>query len=290
MNNAKQTNTAAIVVTYFPDELVTARIRALLTQFPKVFVVDNSATKASASLLQQLQDDRVHLRLNSSNLGLATALNQGMWDALDHGYTWGVTFDQDTLAFQNMLGTLVDIQNRIGRERQIIGSNYHDLCRGTLRSDCQALWQARKTVISSGMLFPLSLAQHIGGFREDYFIDSVDHEFCLRARAHNFQIVMSCEPLMDHSIGNALTYSSRWLRSFMPYDHAPQRKYYMMRNTLRTIGMYWRQEPLWCLCQLIRLNMEFATAALFEGQRREKLAACVAGTRHALQGRTGQMP
>lgn len=289
MSNAQQTNTAAIVVTYFPDELVTVRIQALLMQFSKVFVVDNSAPRTAANPLELLHDDRIHIRLNSSNLGLATALNQGMRDALDHGYAWGVTFDQDTLASQNLLETLIKIQNSIGRVRLIIGSNYHDVCRGKLRSVCQALWQTRKTVITSGMLFPLSPAQHIGGFRDDYFIDSVDHEFCLRARAHNFQIAMSCDPLMEHTIGNVPAYSIGWLRNFMPYNHPPQRKYYMIRNTLRTVGLYWSWEPLWCLRQLIRLNVEFAAAVLFEDRRREKLAACITGLRHALQGRAGPL-
>lgn len=31
------------------------------------------------------------------------------------------------------------------------------------------------------MLLRLEFAKAIGGFRDDYFIDSVDHEFCLRA-------------------------------------------------------------------------------------------------------------
>lgn len=67
----------------------------------------------------------------------------------------------------------------------LIGGNYWNTHaqRHFLHARRALLFRERKTLITSGMLIPLSLFGKIGMFREDYFIDSVDHEFCLRARA-----------------------------------------------------------------------------------------------------------
>lgn len=290
MSYAKQSNTAAIVVTYFPDEHVAERIHALRSQFPGIFIVDNSATQSVAQRLDSLRAAAVSLRFNPRNLGLAAALNQGVQDALDQGYEWAVSFDQDTLAYPNLLAELVHIQNSIGRDRVIVGSNYHDTRRGGPRSNTQPLWQRKKTVITSGTLFPLALARQIGGFRDDYFVDSIDHEFCLRARRHGLEIVMSGEPLMRHDIGDALASQASWLRSLMPYNHPPRRKYYIFRNTLQTVKDYWREEPLWCLRQLARLSLELTSVILLEKPRKEKLSACLTGLRDAVKGQLGGLP
>jgi rhamnosyltransferase len=108
------------------------------------------------------------------------------------------------------------------------------------------------------------VALAIGGFREDYFIDQVDHEFCLRARAHGHQVVISRKPVMAHSVGESGGVWMPWL-GVLP-NHPPVRKYYIARNTVVTVKGYWRREPQWCLRRLARLLLGLGGMFFLEKQ------------------------
>jgi rhamnosyltransferase len=143
----------------------------------------------------------------------------------------------------------------------------------------------QKTVITSGTLVDAPFARSIGGLREDYFIDQLDHEFCLRARAHGGRVVISREPLMEHSVGEA---GGAWLPWVGPLPkHSPVRKYYVARNSLVTIARYWRTEPDWCLRRATRLLVGLPLMAVLERQRIAKVRAFFAGITDALRGRMG---
>ncbi len=142
----------------------------------------------------------------------------------------------------------------------------------------------RRTVITSGTLMSLELFKNIGGFREDYFIDSIDHEYCLRARANGYPVVMSCKTLMSHSIGRPGPRGGH----FLAFDHPPVRKYYMARNTLVTLKTYFWREPAWAVRQLARLIVEFLSIVFVEGDKRNKGHAFFWGLVDAVRNKMGR--
>ena len=84
----------------------------------------------------------------------------------------------------------------------VIGGNYFDTKRAVMK--CRQYLRPmpeRKTVITSGCLVDAAFAREIGGFRDDFFIDQVDHEFCLRTRANGRRVAISAKPVMQHSVG-----------------------------------------------------------------------------------------
>jgi rhamnosyltransferase len=87
--------------------------------------------------------------------------------------------------------------------------------------------------ISSGSLYRVAALQEIGGFREEYFIDFVDHECHLRLRRAGWSIWWDRESTLYHKLGKLqkMTKEGLWI------EHAPFRYYYMARNM--TEG-YWR--------------------------------------------------
>src|SRR4051812_37127020 len=89
----------AIVVAYFPDEKFNERLQAVLPQVARVVVVDNTPPGSAApKLADSLKDPaKVHLISNRANLGISAALNQGLHHALEAGFKWALTLDQDTL-------------------------------------------------------------------------------------------------------------------------------------------------------------------------------------------------
>lgn len=283
-------NTCAVMVTYHPDEGFPERLERVRSQFPLVIVVDNGSQPSVISS-NQTGLPHVHFVENQSNLGIAVALNQGVNLALQKEFEWIVTFDQDTLLSPDLLATLLEVYENSGGGNVMIGSNYRDVHRKRNFVQCantEVSFQKRKTVITSGTLVPLSLFKAIGLFREDYFIDSVDHEFCLRARAHGCQILISCRPVMEHSIGAHVENASR-LRQFMSFNHSSARKYFIARNTIATVKLYFFQEPLWGMRQGCRLLSDFASILIFESEKLKKTTAFLVGVAHGIIGKMGSI-
>lgn len=282
-------NTCAIVVTFNPDMQFPERLARILNQFGNVFLIDNGSSPTSKAMLVESTDTpRLHVQWNAVNHGIAAALNQGVALAERAGFEWAVTFDQDTVIHPNLLQTLLEVAGLHTPRAVLVGANYRDIHRGKNAGRCTKPGERqmkRKTLITSGTLLPLHFTDSIGGFREEYFIDSVDHEFCLRASANQCDVVMTCAPLMDHRIGMPAAGGS-FFRHFSS-NHPPLRKYFIARNAVATIRAYMLREPFWSIRQVFRLLAELASIVLHEGQKRQKASAFARGLWHGLTGRTG---
>ena len=77
-------NTAALIVSYYPDHDFQQQLAALSTQFAAVFWVDNTADTAADPILNI--DTALHYFPQNSNIGLAAALNVGGEAALRAGF------------------------------------------------------------------------------------------------------------------------------------------------------------------------------------------------------------
>lgn len=275
-------DTLAIVVTYFPDADLPHRLHLLQKQFGMVVVVDNGSQGQALEMLMELAAPSLMVILNTSNEGIATAMNQGLIYAKNQGYSNVVTFDQDSTILPNFLENLRNAEKALGEPIAIIGSNYVDSHRARKRHhnlDSLPIKEVR-TVISSGMFFPLALSDRIGGFLDELFIDGVDHEFCLRARKHGYKVWLLLEPGLHHEIGSPMDTNNSLLKRFLPYNHPPQRKYYIARNTLHNIRSYWKQEPLWCIKRSAAILLKFSVA-MCHVQRKQHLSALLLGMRDA---------
>jgi rhamnosyltransferase len=280
----------AVVVTYFPDVACVDRIRQALQQVDRLVVVDNTppdtSTLALKAALQALP--QVQLIENQANKGIAEALNQGLKFAASEGYEWLLTLDQDTQCHSEMVKALVRLSTVCSPKPLVIGSNYFDPQAKRTKvpaSECDDDFLVQKTVITSGSLIYVRQALSIGGFRADYFIDQVDHEFCLRARANGYAVIISRKPLMTHSVGRPGGVSLPFL-GVLP-NHPPVRKYYIARNTVVTVAAYWRKEPAWCLRRLTRLFLGLIEMALLEEHRVRKVRAFAGGVFDGLRLRMG---
>lgn len=283
-------NTCAIIVTHFPDEAFPGRLRSIRNQFATVIVVDNGSARACLEMLRTLDESpQIRLAENPVNLGVAAALNRGIDLALESGFEWVVTLDQDTQIADDLFAVLIAVYENHGQGDVMIGGNYWNAHKQRDFIQCiddKAVFLERKTLITSGSLIPAALFKTIGMFREDYFIDSVDHEFCLRARRHGWRMLISCKPVMSQCIGTRVENASR-LRRSIAFNHSPVRKYFIARNTLATVRSYLTQEPAWCVRQGFRLLADFASILLFEEKKLKKSTAFIVGIIHGFVGRMG---
>jgi rhamnosyltransferase len=153
-----------------------------------------------------------------------------------------------------------------------------------------ALWEELDYVITSGSLISLAAYTAIGPFREELFIDYVDMDYCLRARARGFRVIKTRTPLMTHAIG-AYT-QHRWLgKTKWTTNHSPDRRYYIARNDtvmLREYGNY--PAGLWRWKSFVRSFRLCKRIALYERMKLPKIMAVGQGWWHGVRGRLGPRP
>lgn len=275
-------NTALVLVTYYPDEQVKARIQTLSTQFKKVFVVDNTPASQSTDSIYPIIS--IHLISNSINAGLGRALNQGCEAAKACKFEWVITLDQDSVLQAGFLQSQLACWSTSAFKPFLLGSNYISESRqeSPARFPVGSYSRQCKTVITSGTLMHLGTWHQLGGFREDFFIDSLDHELCLRARAQGLKVARNGEIHMRHTIG-----TTRRGQKWLPFNHPPLRKYTSTRNTVRTILEYGLYEPLWALKKIAGILYEVASVVLLESSKKHKLQAMQAGITDGFKNRLG---
>jgi glycosyltransferase involved in cell wall biosynthesis/GT2 family glycosyltransferase len=282
----------AVIVAFHPDAGFSARLRTIAGQVGAIVVVDNTpaAARRNSIDLPPTLTDRALLLENPDNLGIATALNQGLAQARVWGFRWLLTLDQDTLVQEDLVDILLEVAGACGEEVAVIGANHLDERNGRTEVDAQGpgTWNERKTVITSGSLLRMSAAQVIGGFREDYFIDQVDHEYCLRVRSQGGRVVITRKVAMRHSVGEEGGIRLPWL-GVLP-SHSALRKYYIARNSITTVASQWRHEPGWCVRRMLRLFSGAVLMLLLESRRSLKLKSFVLGVSDGLRGRMGPCP
>lgn len=279
-------NICAIVVTYFPDQGLYDRVTRTKAQVAHVVIVDNASDEDTFKRVQGLCEPGIDVIRNPVNLGIAAALNQGLLFARDKGYPWVLCLDQDTVPDQDMVPALLKVLDEFPDESRIamVGSG-RVLHPGTKRKRSQnERWAIAETVITSGSLLQVNAAQKIGPFREEFFIDCVDFEYCLRARSMGFKIIEILAPKMQHTVGNPRTLHMLWWKTHA-YNHRPWRSYYIVRNFVVLIREYILKEPWWIIRMGYATAKAMTVAVFLEESRILKLRYSLVGFYDGLVGR-----
>lgn len=288
----EQERICAVVTAYFPDAAFGQRLAHVLPQVDALVVIDNTpgggCTKRLDSLFSQTQHATV-IELGD-NKGIATALNKGLDHALANHCSLMVSLDQDSVCYPDMIDTLMTVRNEVPIQTAVIGGNYFDARNGISKIPVSGNknWILQKTVITSGCMIETSIAKELGGFREDYFIDQVDHEFCLRMRAHGYAVAMTRKPVMSHSVGEDNGPSIPVL-GILP-GQSPSRKYYVARNSLITIANHFHTDTTWCFIRLFRLVLSLPLTLVLEEHRLTNAKAFLLGCLDAARRRMGPCP
>lgn len=184
-----------IVVLYRPKREFVANIRSYLKGVDRLIVWLNSAVdKDSLSLMER---DNVIILGTGENLGIGAALNKAVAYALDNGFTHLLTMDQDSsfdpVTFCKYRDEIdLNTDNKVGCFAPDHGWNDIDDKTGIV-----------KTTITSGAVYPISVFNEVGLFRDDFVIDGIDTEFCYRLRSKGYSISCVRHIGMNHHLGNS---------------------------------------------------------------------------------------
>jgi rhamnosyltransferase len=276
----------AILVSYHPDAELPSRAARILEQAGALVIVDNGSGAATQEMLRRIAaDSRVALVLNAANLGIASALNSGVEHARAAGFAWVLLLDQDSDLHEGMLRSLIEVRAAYPEPARVavIGAGIAE----ETRPAPATAWEEVESVITSGSLIPLTVHAALGPFRDDFFIDYVDTEYCFRARARGYRVIRTTKPLMSHTIGAPTRHDVLGIQKWTT-NHSPDRRYYIARNDtvlLREYGGY--AFGSWALKSLGRRVRTCKRIVLYENSKARKLAAVWAGWWDGVRGRLG---
>lgn len=289
----------AVVVSYRSDQRrLVQQFERLLPQVSAIVWVDNASGDDLRALKGRWPVERLHTIWLRDNQGIGAAQNRGIERALTLGATHVLLMDDDSLPAPTMVQHLLAAlaahpqaaavgASHLDPRRQTERAPFSVVTEGRLRwlgcSNTQQIWEVDH-VIASGCLIPAAVLQAVGGMREDFFIDWVDIEWCLRVRERGGRIYGVCAAQLEHPLGDKVV---RVLGHEIPW-HAPWRHYYQARNfvlmlrTSRLAGMY--------KCQMVfrQLRRCIVFSTLVPG-RWQYCKMWMLGLLHGCQGRSGPL-
>ena len=234
-------NIAAVVILYNPESSIVKNISSYIDQVEKLYAIDNSE-KLDNSLIEKIKRlHKVEYIPNKTNLGIAAALNIGANKAIEEGFDYLLTMDQDSEASATLVTTLLEgfsIDSKVALVSPIV---YHRKGKRVQQKTEKSFEQ----VISnwtSGSLLDLHVFKTSGGFDEKLFIDYVDHEFCLRLNKMGFKIFLCNKSFLKHDLGR-IEEINLIFRKVYPTNHSAVRLYYRARNRFYVKHIYEKYIP-----------------------------------------------
>lgn len=282
----------AVVVSFHPDPDFPARVNRIMGEVGALVIVDNGSGEAALRMLAELsREPGISLELNGENLGVARGLNIGIRRARLLGYEWVLLLDQDSELDAGMVKDLIAAHASFPEPARlaVLGAGFRDVHKPEmeLSNPLGVPWEEVESVITSGSLLSLATFDRIGPFRDEFFIDYVDSEYCFRARAQGYRVAKTRKPLMSHAIGasthHAILGIGKWTS-----NHSADRRYYMARNDTVMLkeygGFRWGN---WAFKSFGRRVRTCKRIVLYEDRKLSKIGAVAHGWWDGVRGNLG---
>lgn len=283
-----------LIVTYNPPEEIFKQQLAALKDL-QVIIVDNGSNADLIAFLntwiEQLPDKRKLIELGQ-NLGIAAAQNRGMALAKSLGYQFVLLLDHDSIPSDGLLTQMLETakaQLKHDKQFAALGARLVDprskkevgfssMKKGVWRT-CRCMNDDELVLCeflnSSGSFIYLPAWEEIGLFDEGFFIDHVETDWYMRARALGFHVYGSCRGVLHHYLGDAIV--KFWFFGWrtMPHRSGP-RHYTIVRNSLwmyrrRYVPFSWKANNF---CKLLFTLVFFS---LFDNERGKQFTCILRG-------------
>lgn len=288
-----------LVIAYHPDEYFYEVYENLARKSRwHVLVYDNGGTDRL-----RLERQGAVILGDGRNDGIGIAINAGLTWASDHSSSVLVTFDQDSRVLPDTIDRLVDAFGEAQRKFDrvaCLGPVFYDVrneselfpivrIKGVrvikiAPSSLADSLEPSSFIITSGMVINLSCLPEVGGFDEDFFIDYVDTEWCLRAVARGYFVINATQIRLPHSLSDkpVAKFAGR-----LYLEYSDLRRYYQNRNAVLMLGK--PHVPFgYKFYLLVTLVYRVFAWTLKSSHRKLTIKACLRGIFDGLRGRSGK--
>lgn len=214
----------AVIATYYPEkELLTKDYSSFADNVDKVIIWENTPVK-DAQKFHYLPEEQVEYMSNGCN-SISKALNTVWHYAKDNGYDALLTMDQDSY-FENFKEYKEWAERSIAEEPCICSPWYFDKMTDPMVFN-------QNHVITSGMVIPISILDDINGYNEDFDIDAIDIDLCLRAKNKGYKIFQNNQFRLNQRFGQV--YEKKVFdKVFSGAEYNSKRLLYIFRNYIIT--------------------------------------------------------
>jgi rhamnosyltransferase len=274
-------NSVAIAVTFNPDDAVLENLKKLKSQFRFIVIIDNSPVSAVGKIKSAFASlDGISFLENQNRNGLAGALNLGVKQVYASQLSgWIFWFDQDSEIHPDFLQKISKALQQISldyRRNSLFGVNYEDGKTAPQKFSESVI--KINTVITSGSFTRVENLNRLGLCVDEFFIDSIDHEYCLRAQRNGMDVRYITTPVMKHSLGAIEMRTLLWKRNIIVTNHSPMRWYYFARNFIFTSVEGLPSSFAWTIEHGYSLFKNFIKMLFLEQNKLKKVTAVVSGS------------
>lgn len=272
-----------IVILYYPPKDIMTNINSYIDVLNELIIWDN--TPGGCRIDSPGKENIRQMGINE-NVGIGTALNEAVKYATANGFTHLLTMDQDSGFVDEDCNKYIDIIKQANLQA-IFAPNY--LIHGQKLYEEQISFIETETTMTSGSIYPVNIFDKIGLFREDFFIDAIDIEFCLRAKQNGIPTLIIPAVYLSHQAGyQKKKYKFLW-KTFYPNEYSAERSYYIVRNGLVSKKLYPYAE-YWKGYLYYWFYKRIFFVILYENHKLSKLKGLIRGYIHGKKEKTGKQP
>lgn len=292
--NFESSRIASVTVTYNPDlRLLERQLNAIPAGCFKV-IVDNGSENKSQLVKTFGNRSRVKIFLNSDNLGLAAAINQGVSEATRiPGISHVLLLDQDSEpdagAVERLFASLLDLEGKHGP--CAVGPRMMDVFTGLHHGfHVMTRWRwlraypsrggepiACANLNGSGTMISISAWKKSGGMESGLFIDHVDTEWSFRMLSKDISLYGVPDADFSHNmgVGSRKVWFFGW--HVLPV-RSPIRHYYLYRNTLRLMRRGY-VPAVWKFWATVKMAVTIIMVLIFGPDRLKQISSIAKGLR-----------
>lgn len=228
---------AGVVVWYNPTDEHIKNIESYIDNIDELYIFDNSSVNNEYKI-KKMNESKQKIKYVSfgKNFGVSYALNYGAKIAIKNKKKWILTMDQDSYfekkTFKNFFKENLLEDEDVGIYAPVY--NY-DLQVSSLKTEKSK--KEIEKVITSGNLVNLKIYIELGGFEEEFFIDEIDHDYCLRLRKNKKKIYEINDVILHHSLGEKKN-KNFFIKKIKYTEHNSFRKYNIWKNKISMIRKY----------------------------------------------------
>ena len=274
---------AAMTTLYNPTKYNIDNIINYIDEVDKIYVIDNTDNKTNKELMPN--NKKIDYISDNTNYGIAKAINIAAEKAINDGYKYLLTMDQDSKMTNDILKQMKEFLKQTKIKKIGLISPYQDI-----GSDEEIPDEECTDVIemmTSGNIIDLEVYKKVGGFKDWLFIDCVDTEYCMNLHVHGYKVLRLNRVIMKHDLGE-LKVHKLFNKEYPCYNHSPIRRYYIVRNNLYINEMYNYYYPDYCN-HLIRVQKgQVKRIIAFEKNKIKKLKMMLKGYldfKHGIKGK-----
>lgn len=271
---------SAVIITYYPDlSDVIINIKQYIEYVDILIIWENTPKKDRElyKILMPEYSNKIIYLGTDKNEGMASALNKSVKWSIENEFTHILTMDQDSFWLNFKKYSQLIFENRFDSSIGIFGPNVF-----TEEKKQLPKIEIVKDIITSGAIYNLDLFRKIGFFREDFFIDAVDLEYCYWAKKNGFQTAILGECYLKQKYGSETIHY--FLKKVVPTsNYSAFRLFHIIKNHI----FLWREYPELSNFQKTRILTEYsflriAKILLYENGKAKKIFSLLKGALHGL--------